>query len=364
MNRIILTAWLLATTVTAAADDLPYAAMAGRIVSALRLAPGERVVVRFDPETMPALGPALRKALTASGAKVEALPYGPAPTLEERLRTADVYIWLPAGPKADTPADQRALLATWLDAGRGRQIHFHWIGGTMDPDGLAGVHSPAYDRVYAAALDIDSAALGRRMDRAIADLRAGEARVTTPAGTDIRFRVGDQPFNKQDGDASKARMAEARIRIDREIELPAGVLRVAPVEDSVSGVIVLPSARFGGVRASDVRLEFERGRIVRARAGREDAALQAFLKSGPGATRFREFALGFNPKLTAPPGERWLPYYGYGAGVVRLSLGDNEELGGAVRGGPVRWLFFPDATVTVGTKVVVEGGTLKGIRSL
>ena len=48
-----------------------------------------------------------------------------------------------------------------------------------------------------------------------------------------------------------------------------------------------------------------------------------------------------------PHGQTALPYYGYGDAVVRLSLGDNEEVGGSVRGGGVRWLFFPDTTVTV-----------------
>ena len=47
-------------------------------------------------------------------------------------------------------------------------------------------------------------------------------------------------------------------------------------------------------------------------------------------------------------------YYGYGAGVVRLSLGDNSELGGDVTGGSVRWNFFVGTTVTVGaTEILV-----------
>ena len=49
---------------------------------------------------------------------------------------------------------------------------------------------------------------------------------------------------------------------------------------------------------------------------------------------------------------------GYGDAVVRLSLGDNEEVGGAVRGGGVRWLFFPDTTVTVGATTLVKDGKL------
>ncbi len=42
-----------------------------------------------------------------------------------------------------------------------------------------------------------------------------------------------------------------------------------------------------------------------------------------------------------------------------MSLGDNEELGGTVRGGYRRWLFFPDATVEVGGTVLVRDGTLQ-----
>ena len=62
--------------------------------------------------------------------------------------------------------------------------------------------------------------------------------------------------------------------------------------------------------------------------------------------------------LAIPDADPWIPYYGYGAGVVRLSLGDNSELGGTVSGGYVRWNFFTDATVSVGGSVWVEDGQL------
>jgi hypothetical protein len=81
--------------------------------------------------------------------------------------------------------------------------------------------------------------------------------------------------------------------------------------------------------------------------------------AGASGRAFREFALGFNPLLAIPTvGDPWIPYYGYGAGVVRLSLGDNTELGGAVGGGYVRWNFFIDATVEVDGDVWVRDGTL------
>ena len=350
----------LAAAFTSAQTRFPWSDMARRIVAALQVERGERVMLRFDPQTMRELEPEVARQLRAAGAEVESHAFGPLADFAERLERTDVYIWLPAGPKAATPPDQAAALMTWIDARQDRrELHFHWVDGTRDPDGLTVPHKPAYDPVYLDALDVDYAAMTRQMDAAIARLRAAEVRVTTPAGTDVRFRVGDRPFNRQTGDASKANARKGRIRIDRHTELPAGVMRVAPIESSVNGVLVLPSGRFTNTGATNVRLVIRDGAVIDASAATGADAVRAFLASEPGASRFREFALGFNPKLTIPTGEQALPYYGYGAGVVRMSLGDNNELGGSVRGGGIRWLFFPDATVTAGANVLVEQGRLK-----
>lgn len=341
-----------------AATELPYPALATRIVTSLQPSRGERVLLRYNPDALGPLEPELRRQLEAGGAVVESLQYGEAPDLAERLTRTDVYVWLPAHGAA-TPPDQRALLAAWLDEGRGRQIHFHWGEGTRDADGLTVPHTPAYDRIYVDALDIDYAELRRRQEAAVRVLRAGETHVTTPEGTDIRFTIGpDRPFSLQDGNASAERMKTAAVRVDREIELPAGVLRVAPIENTVNGTLVIPKARFGDVTATGITLTFTSGVVtdVRADAGLE--AVQAFLTSAPGASRFRELCLGFNPKLLVPPGETALPYYGYGDAVARLGLGDNFEVGGEVRGGGVRWLFFPNTTITVGDTTLVRDGKL------
>lgn len=351
------------TAFWASAQDLPYPAMARRLVNALQVSRGERVMLRFDPKTMRELEPEVAQALRAAGAVVASHPFGALDDFANRLERTDIYVWLPAGPTAATPPDQAAALARWIDARQERrELHFHWVDGTRDVDGLPVPHRPAYDRIYLDALDLDYAAMAAQMDRTIATMRAADVRVTTPGGTDVRFRVGDRPFNLQTGDASKAHALRGRIRIDRHTELPAGVLRVAPIENTVNGVIVLPAARFGGQQATEVRLEVTDGVVTRATARTGETAVREFLRSAPAADRFREFALGFNPKLVIPAGESALPYYGYGAGVVRMSLGDNEELGGAVRGGTVRWLFFPDATVTAGGVTLVERGKLQQVR--
>lgn len=351
---------LVGTMASAPAQTLfPWSDMARRIISALQVERGERVMLRFDPQTMRELEPEVARQLRAGGAEVESHPFGPLDNFARRLADVDIYVWLPAGPTALTPAAQAAALVEWLDARQDRrELHFHWVDGTRDVDGLPAPHRAPYDRIYLDALDIDYVAMAARMEAAVTRLRAGDVRVTTPAGTDVRFRIGDRPFNRQTGDASKANGRKARIRIDRHTELPAGVLRVAPIESSVNGVLVLPTARFGDVRAVNVRLMIRDGVVVESSATSGADAVRAFLASEPGASRFREFALGFNPRLTVPPNEQALPYYGYGAGVIRMSLGDNSELGGSVRGGGVRWLFFPDATVVAGDEALVDGGQL------
>jgi len=339
----------------------PYQAMAERALHTLEPAAGERILLRVDPATMPEFGPVLRGVLEKAGATVDVITGATVDRFDERLGDTDIYVWMPGG-SAITSREQSEALKQWLDRGGARrELHFHWSDGTMTLDQRPVPQTPAIDRLYAAALDFDYAALNRSQDQAIALLRSGEIRVTTRLGTDIRFRTGDRPFNKQNGDGSKERVANARMRIDRHIELPAGIIRVAPEEASVHGVMVVPAMRVGvppGVVAKNVRLEFESGRVVKISAGEHQATFDQLLNMAPALANFREFGLGMNPVLAMKPGDTTVLYYGYGAGFVRLSLGDNEEVGGSVRGGTVMWNFFPDATVTSGGETLVKDGQL------
>jgi hypothetical protein len=314
---------------------------------------------------MPSFEPVVRAALERAGARVETVREATLEEFEKRLAAADVYVWLPGASRVTT-SEQSAALRRWVDVGgTRRELHFHWSEGTLHADATPAPHTSDMDRTYSAALEIDYARLRTRQDAAIALLRSDEVRVTTPAGTDVRFRTGDRPFNRQDGDGSRRRVTRARVRVDRHIELPAGIIRVAPIEESVNGVIVVPALTVAGERGA--RSGAGRGgpRERRAWRGAGDPAIQeknarVEIRNGKAIDRpaleFREFCLGFNPELTVRAKSGVIPYYGYGDGVVRLSFGDNEELGGLVRGGAVMWNFFPDATVTVGGRTLVANG--------
>jgi hypothetical protein len=358
---------------------MEWEGLAAHIVERLDLQPGERFLAVAHPGLFDELIPHLRYEVMKAGAVdlgvidvlAEPVPItwsenvlregGQAAqnTLAEMLKDVDASVMLP-GANPSHPA--YAALQDILRAGHGRTIHFHWLQNgsafTIPGQPLPPLHTVEanYQR---ALLEADYDALAAHQRRFEQAMRDAEVRVTSPAGTDIRFRIGDRPVNFQDGDASAARAARGVVLIDREIELPAGALRVAPLEESVNGTIAFPPSQWSGKAVNSLVLTFEAGNVVAVSAESGQEAVEAEMAgAGPSGRAFREFALGFHPLLAVPENNPWIPYYGYGAGVVRLSLGDNSELGGEVSGGYVRWNFFTDTTVTIDGDVWVSDGTL------
>jgi hypothetical protein len=376
---LLLTLLAASSSAAQAQFSFDWPAIASRLVAQLAPQPGEKLLILAHPGLFEELIPHLRYAIARAGATdvgvvdvlAEPVPVGW--DLEQlrrgNARAREAYKAMFAGvdgaimmPGAVPAHPAYAALQDLLRDGRGRTVHFHWVeNGSAFP--LPGQPLPsraAIDALYQRALlDTDYAALSRTLQRFEQALRTGEVRVTSPSGTNLRFRVGARVVNRQDGDASAARTTGGQVLIDREIELPAGVARVAPLEESVEGTIVFPPSQWDARGVDGLRLHFERGQVVRVEAASGRDAVEREMKAAGDAGRsFREFALGFNPLLAVPERTPWVPYYGYGAGVVRLSLGDNSELGGTVSGGYVRWNFFTDLTVTVNGQVWVKDGRL------
>src|SRR5437762_8064062 len=127
-----------------------YEKCAHRIAAALQLAPRETVLIKLDPHTFTPLIPPLQSAIRATGAHVSGviLAEETDSSSGEELHSvrrlfddADVFIWLPERHRGSRPALARAL-NEWLDAGRGRAVHFHWNSGSF-PIGF--VEMPSQD---------------------------------------------------------------------------------------------------------------------------------------------------------------------------------------------------------------------------
>ena len=275
--------------------------------------------------------------------------------LTHHLMQVDLGIMLPG---ANPDHVEYAAMQDVLKRGSGRTIHFHWSGAYQlsgKPREIDSAINEYYQKVF---LETDYLKLGI-VQRSFEDAIRNEwIKITTPLGTSIQFKIGNRLVTKQDGDASSKR-GQLRNLIDREIELPAGAIRVAPLEETVEGTIAFPNSMWNGQKVEGLVLTFREGKVVTIKATLGVEAVKAELEAaGEAGHSFREFAMGFNPLLALSEDKPWIPYYGYGAGVVRLSLGDNSELGGNVEGGYVRWNFFTDATVRVGQEVWVEEGKL------
>ena len=356
---------------------LDWEAMTTVLMQRMNIESGEKVLVVASPGRFDEMIPLIReKILAAKGNYLGAISVDTVnwpqdwrtdfvngtknmsvDAMADYMKGVDIAIMMPG---ANVSHDPYLAMQKVLQLGSGRTVHFHW-SGAYSLDGAAIPVTEGVDKVYQDALlntDYNTISVLHQFFEESA--RRSVIHVTTPLGTDITFSIGDRPITKQNGDASKVRTTHARNLIDREIELPAGAIRVAPVEETVNGVVAFPDAEWNGKEVTGLKLTFKAGKIVDVKASSGvDAVKEELRMAGPAGEWFREFALGFNPLLAIPQNPpRWIPYYGYGAGVVRLSLGDNTELGGNVKGGYVRWNFFPDATVSIGERSLVVDGKM------
>jgi hypothetical protein len=160
---------------------------------------------------------------------------------------------------------------------------------------------------------------------------------------------------------SPARAAAARSVRDREMEFPAGALRFIPDVTSSEGKLVVTSPVAGSAGPDTVSLEFSGGSAVRRHAVKDDAGF-ARLWDGFGGDidKVGEIVIGTSPLLAGTLPSGTLPYYGYGDGFVRVSMGDNWESGGTNRSpsGRPLWLFLEQATVESDGRALVKDGRI------
>jgi len=344
----------------------------------LNTQPGERVILHADPEYFPELIEQVRMEIVRAGAyevgclmrdtdglhalrtrlrrrEIPELKKGEDDAIEALFNISEIYIWLPTDcGMADYQTEE--ILTRW----QGRSVHFHWITGVEDPHVLQ-MFSEMLDR----ALFIDYDALNAQQARIRSMLDGARVRVTDDRGTDFEVTIrSGAHFHYGNGDASREFIdAHARSARDREVELPCGLVRTVDLADP-SGHIVAPNQTYGGAYAAGrfvgtMRFEFGDGRLQSVTSEyHNDWVATRWAEETGDRDRIAEFNIGTNPELKMVPGIADIPYYGYGAGVVRIDIGTNWESGGDLRSSYHQWLTFTDASVTADGVPIVEKGRL------
>jgi aminopeptidase len=152
------------------------------------------------------------------------------------------------------------------------------------------------------------------------------------------------------------------INSDGKRNMPSGEVFTGPHEHSAEGVIrfTIPTAP-RGVVVEDVTLEFREGRVVRAKAERGDAYLQATLDTDEGARSLGELGIGTNFGIDRPIGA--ILFDEKIGGTVHLALGRSYPETGGTNESVVHWDLICDlragGTLTADGEVLLENGRFR-----
>lgn len=145
------------------------------------------------------------------------------------------------------------------------------------------------------------------------------------ADTDLTLRVGGRKWENADGRAN----------------FPDGEVFTGPVEDSASGYIRFSfPGIFAGKEIEDIRLTFEKGRVVEASARRGEELLQALLDSDPGARYLGELGIGTNFQIQRFTRE--MLFDEKIGGTIHLAVGSGYPETGSTNQSGIHWDMLCD----------------------
>ena len=138
--------------------------------------------------------------------------------------------------------------------------------------------------------------------------------------------------------------------------MPDGEIFTGPVETSAEGRIryTYPVC-YRGKEVTDVRLEFEGGKVVKATAAKNEAFLRQMIAMDPGATRLGELGIGVNFGIT-----RFMKNILFDekiGGSIHLALGRSYEETGGRNKSALHWDMICD--LRQGGRVEVDGKVLQ-----
>lgn len=195
-----------------------------------------------------------------------------------------------AAESADVPQEKSALRgALYSDEvhGKIRVPKTRWCVLRYPTPAMAqaaNMSTAAFEDYYFDVCCLDYSKMDRAMDPLVELMeRTDRVRITGP-GTELSFSIKGLPAIKCAG----------------EVNIPDGEVFTAPVMGSIEGHITFNTpALFEGFTYENVRLTYEKGRLVDA-AANDTERVRAIFERDEGAKAVGEFAIGVNPYITEP----------------------------------------------------------------
>jgi len=165
-----------------------------------------------------------------------------------------------------------------------------------------------------------------------------QVHVTAPE-TDLTFNVEGRTFVNCDGHEN----------------MPDGEVFTGPVEESMEGKVYFSYPTiYNGREVSGVRLQFEKGKVVKASAEKNEKFMLETLDTDEGSRRVGEFAFGISPGITRFT--RQILYDEKINGSFHMALGASYPETGGLNQSAVHWDMICD--MRSGGKVIVDGQLL------
>ena len=209
------------------------------------------------------------------------------------MKDMDAYIAVRGGynisETSDVPAEKMKLAMKYMRpvldhrVKKTRWCVLRWPSPSMAQQ--ANMSTEAFEDFYFKVCLLDYKALGPAMNALKKLMEATDHVEISGPGTELRFSIKDIPAVVCGGN----------------FNIPDGEVFTAPVRDSVEGHITYNAPTiYQGIAFDTIKLEFSKGRIVKADGGSKTKALNKILDSDEGARYIGEFALGFHPVIREP----------------------------------------------------------------
>jgi len=170
----------------------------------------------------------------------------------------------------------------------------------------------------------------------------------------VDWLVGKETLHVEGPDVDLRMRIEGRTweNCDGKKNMPDGEIFTGPVEDSVEGHVRFsyPTVYYGR-KLEGVRLEFEKGKVVRATAEKGEDFLLETLDTDEGARRVGEFAIGTNKGITRATGNTLFDEKINGSFHMAVGAGMPET--GSQNQSSIHWDMVCD--LSKGGRITVDG---------